>query len=84
MARENVATPVQAILSFGNQGRLGGVNWQALRADELRASFLCASKVTLGPSPVTSDLAFLFPLQEGEGRTLMASGGRALKEQEPG
>lgn len=60
------------------------MNWQALRADELRASFLCASKVTLGPSPVTSDLAFLFPLQGREGRNLMTSGGRALKERERG
>lgn len=37
----------------------------ALRADESQASFLCASKVTLGPYSVTCDLVFLSPLLPG-------------------
>lgn len=44
------------------------VRWgeqQAQRADEFQASFLRASKVTLGPSPVTCDLVFLSPLLPG-------------------
>lgn len=49
------------------------MNWRALRADEFQACFLGASKVTLGP--LASDLAFLFPLEGLEGRTLMTQGG---------
>ena len=52
------------------QGRWGGeVRWgerRAQSADEFQASFLHASKVTLGPSPVTCDLVFLSPLLPGE------------------
>ena len=39
---------------------------RAQSADEFQASFLHASKVTLGPSPVTCDLVFLSPLLPGE------------------
>lgn len=38
---------------------------QAQSAEEFQASFLHASKVTLGPSPVTCDLVFPSPLLPG-------------------
>lgn len=49
---------------------------RSLRADEFQASFLCTSKVTLGPSPVTCGFVFPFPLLPGrwEGRTLLTLG----------
>ena len=52
------------------------MNVRALRKDEFQASFLCASKVTLGPSlsPVTSLSSSLLSLEGWEGRTLGTSG----------
>lgn len=50
---------------------------RSLRADEFQASFLCTSKVTLGPSPVTCGFAFPFPLLPGRWevrRTLLTLG----------